>query len=75
MEWLRVLNANQSILDGVIESLKCQSIYIAWCGWQFQMPTILRKIESFTVFNENQSILDRDVDSFKCTPIYTAWSS
>ena len=32
MEWLKVSNAKQSTLDGVVDSFKCQPIYTGWSG-------------------------------------------
>ena len=74
IEWFSVSIANQSRLDGVIDSLKFQPIYIGWNGWQFQLPTNLYWMEWFTVLHANKSTLDGVVDSFKCEPIDIGWS-
>ena len=58
MEWFTVSNANQCTLDGVVDSFKCQRIYIGWSGSQVKMLTNLHCIEWLTVGTAKQSTLD-----------------
>ena len=71
---LTVLNANESILEGVVHSFKSQPISIGWSGWQFEIPTNADWMNWSTVSNSNQSTLDRVVDPFNYQPTYTGWS-
>ena len=70
MEWLKLPNANQSTLDGVVDSLNNQPIHIRWIGSQFQMPTNLHWIELLTILKDDQCTLDGVVHNFKSQPIY-----
>ena len=74
MEWLTVLNANQSTLDGVVDSFKWEAIENEWSGYQFQLPTNLHRTEWLTVSNANQCTSDGVVDRSKCQPINIRWS-
>ena len=70
MEWLTVLNANRSPMDGAIDSFKWEPIFIGCSGSQFQMPTNEHWMDSLTVLNANQSTLDGVVHSLKCQALY-----
>ena len=74
MEWLTVLNDNQSTMDGLVDSLKFQLIYIGYSGIQFERPTNLHSLEWLRVWNDNQSTFDEVVDNFNCQQIYIGWS-